>query len=338
MKKKLLLAGLVLVTTTCLVFPGCKKKPAENSSAQKEVSGQFGNKVKTLTAEEINEKQNKEKLAMENFGITNEMSQQLPAAAFKERTDVKYGTVKHETYYSNTCRMERPYNILLPASYDGVKKYPVVYFQHGIFGDENSMIMDDNNKIKQLAANLAADGKAKEMIFVFGHMYATDDPNQKPGFDSKAVLPYDNFLNELVNDLMPYIESHYAVLTGRDNTAVCGFSMGGRESLYIGLSRPDLFGYIGAIAPAPGLVAGKDGFMTHEGSLLENQVKFENTIPHFVMICCGTQDSVVGKFPLSYHQLFAKNGIDHKWFEVAGADHNHITIRTGVYYFLQEIF
>ena len=338
MKKKLLLAGLVLVTTTCLVFPGCKKKPAENSPAQKEVSGQFGNKVKTLTAEEINEKQNKEKLAMENFGITNEMSQQLPAAAFKERTDVKYGTVKHETYYSNTCRMERPYNILLPASYDGVKKYPVVYFQHGIFGDENSMIMDDNNKIKQLAANLSADGKAKEMIFVFGHMYATDDPNQKPGFDAKAVLPYDNFLNELVNDLMPYIESHYAVLTGRDNTAVCGFSMGGRESLYIGLSRPDLFGYIGAIAPAPGLVSGKDGFMTHEGSLLESQVKFENTIPHFVMICCGTQDSVVGKFPLSYHQLFAKNGIDHKWFEVAGADHNHITIRTGVYYFLQEIF
>ena len=338
MKKKLLLASLVLVTTTCLVFPGCKKKPAENSSAQKEVTGQFGNKVKTLTAEEINEKQNKEKLAMENFGITNEMSQQLPAAAFKERTDVKYGTVKHETYYSNTCRMERPYNILLPASYDGVKKYPVVYFQHGIFGDENSMIMDDNNKIKQLAANLSADGKAKEMIFVFGHMYATDDPNQKPGFDAKAVLPYDNFLNELVNDLMPYIESHYAVLTGRDNTAVCGFSMGGRESLYIGLSRPDLFGYIGAIAPAPGLVAGKDGFMTHEGSLLESQVKFENTIPHFVMICCGTQDSVVGKFPKSYHQLFSANGIEHQWFEVAGADHNHITIRTGVYYFLQEIF
>ena len=137
---------------------------------------------------------------------------------------------------------------------------------------------------------------------------------------------------------MPYIESHYAVLTGRDNTAVCGFSMGGRESLYIGLNRPDLFGYIGAIAPAPGLVPGKDGYMAHEGSLQESQVKFENTIPHSVMICCGTQDSVVGKFPKSYHELFVKNGINHMWFEVQGADHNHIAIRTGLYYFIQNIF
>ena len=338
MKRMFLLASLVLAVTTCFVCAGCKKKPTENPFTQKEDSGQFGKKVHVLTEEEIIEKQAKEKLAMENFGIINEMSQQLPAAAFKERTDVQYGTVKHETYYSKTCRMERPFNILLPAGYDGQKKYPVVYFQHGIFGDENSIIQDDNNKVKQIAANLAADGKAKEMIFVFGHMYATDDPNQKPGFDPKAVLPYDNFLNELVNDLMPYIESHYAVLTGRDNTAVCGFSMGGRESLYIGLNRPDLFGYIGAIAPAPGLVPGKDVYMAHEGSLQESQVKFENTIPHFVMICCGTQDSVVGKFPKSYHELFVKNGINHMWFEVQGADHNHIAIRTGLYYFIQNIF
>ncbi len=338
MKRMFLLASLVLAVTTCFVFAGCKKKPSENPFTQKEDSGQFGKKVHVLTEEEIIEKQTKEKLAMENFGIINEMSQQLPAAAFKERTDVQYGTVKHETYYSKTCRMERPFNILLPAGYDGQKKYPVVYFQHGIFGDENSIIQDDNNKVKQIAANLAADGKAKEMIFVFGHMYATDDPNQKPGFDPKAVLPYDNFLNELVNDLMPYIESHYAVLTGRDNTAVCGFSMGGRESLYIGLNRPDLFGYIGAIAPAPGLVPGKDGYMAHDGSLQESQVKFENTIPHFVMICCGTQDSVVGKFPKSYHELFKANAVDHEWFEVQGADHNHIAIRTGLYYFIQRIF
>ena len=338
MKRMFLLASLVLAVTTCFVCAGCKKKPTENPFTQKEDSGQFGKKVHVLTEEEIIEKQAKEKLAMENFGIINEMSQQLPAAAFKERTDVQYGTVKHETYYSKTCRMERPFNILLPAGYDGQKKYPVVYFQHGIFGDENSIIQDDNNKVKQIAANLAADGKAKEMIFVFGHMYATDDPNQKPGFDPKAVLPYDNFLNELVNDLMPYIESHYAVLTGRDNTAVCGFSMGGRESLYIGLNRPDLFGYIGAIAPAPGLVPGKDGYMAHDGSLQESQVKFENTIPHFVMICCGTQDSVVGKFPKSYHELFKANAVDHEWFEVQGADHNHIAIRTGLYYFIQRIF
>ena len=144
MKRKIFIAALAL-TSACLIFSGCKKKTAQNPFTQKEESGQFGNKVKALTPEEIIEKQTKEKLTMENFGITNEMSQQLPAAAFKERTDVKYGTVEHKTYYSNTCRMERPFSILLPASYDGQKKYPVVYFQHGIFGDENCIIQDDNN-------------------------------------------------------------------------------------------------------------------------------------------------------------------------------------------------
>lgn len=248
-----------------------------------------------------------------------------------ENSTAKYGTVKHETYYSNTCRMERPFSILLPSSYDGVKKFPVVYFQHGIFGDENCLIHDENNKFKEIN---------KEMIIVFGHMYATDNPEQKPAFDEKAVLPYDNFINELINDLMPYIESHYAVLTGRDNTAVCGFSMGGRESLYIGLQRPDLFGYIGAIAPAPGLVPGKDSYMTHKGMLQENEVKFpkQMPLPHFVMICCGTQDSVVGKFPLSYHELFTKNGIEHLWFEIEAADHNSDAIREGVVRFVQNIF
>ncbi len=272
--------------------------------------------------------------------IVNELSKQVPLEECKESSNIKYPSLKHETYYSNTCRMERPFSILLPAGYDGQKKYPVVYFQHGIFGDENCMVGDDNNKFRQISANLAAAGKAREMIFVFGHMYATDNLEQKPAFDPAAVLPYDNFINELVNDLMPYIESHYSVLTGRENTAVCGFSMGGRESLYIGLQRPDLFGYIGAIAPAPGLVPGKDSYMTHQGMLKENQLAFpkDMPLPYFVMICCGSQDSVVGKFPFSYHELFKKNGIEHLWFQIEAADHNSDAIRTGLYHFIQHIF
>lgn len=55
---------------------------------------------------------------------------------------------------------------------------------------------------------------------------------------------------------MPYIESHYSVKTGKDNTAIMGFSMGGRESLYISMKRPDLFGYVGAVCPAPGVSPG----------------------------------------------------------------------------------
>ena len=43
---------------------------------------------------------------------------------------------------------------------------------------------------------MAADGIIEETIVVCPNMYATSDPDQKPGFDSKSVLPYDNFINE----------------------------------------------------------------------------------------------------------------------------------------------
>lgn len=291
-----------------------------------------------------NDKKNQveEKNVEEKAFITNGYAGDCPKEYSEFRLEgVKYGKIEHIVYHSNTCKMDRPFSILLPASYDGEKKYPVVYFQHGIFGDENCIIRDENNRIRQITANLAADGKAPEMIFVFGHMFASDDPNQKPGFNAKDVLPYDNFINELVNDLMPYVESHYSVLTGRKNTAVCGFSMGGRESLYIGLQRPDLFAYIGAIAPAPGLVPSRDGFMAHEGQFdSEEDMKFpaEMPLPKLLMVCCGTIDGTVGQYPKSYHKILEKNGIEHTWFEVLSANHDSMAIRSGLYYFVSNIF
>lgn len=278
---------------------------------------------------------------VEKNQIKNDMAIQCPEEVSTPRDEVELGKVTHVNYFSKTCNMERGFTILLPASYDGVKKYPVIYFQHGIFGDENCMIFDKANRFKEITANLAADGMAKEVIIVFGNMYATSDPSLKPGFKQEEILPYDNFINELVNDLMPYVEANYAVLTGRENTAVCGFSMGGRESLYIGLKRPDLFGYVGAISPAPGLVPSKDWAMSHPGQMEEDEAKYaadEKNIPELLMVCCGTSDGVVGQFPKSYHKLFEKNGVEHLWFEVLGADHNNVAIKCGFYQFMLRIF
>lgn len=266
--------------------------------------------------------------------------QDCPKEFFDKKSDVLYGTVKHETYFSNTCKMERGYSIILPASYDGKKKFPVLYFQHGIFGDENCIVNDKENYIVEIAGNLAKNNLAKEMIIVFGNMFATDNPELKPGFDQKAIDAYDNYINELINDLMPHIQNNYAVLTGKENTAICGFSMGGRESIYIGLQRSDLFDYIGGIAPAPGLVKAEDSKMKHPGMLSEDKMKFvkADCIPKLFMVCCGSIDSVVGNFPKSYHEIFEKNNVEHLWFEIDKADHNAMAIRTGFYSFLQKIF
>lgn len=271
--------------------------------------------------------------------IENIIEEKCPDDIASVRPGVSYPEAEHITYYSETCMMERGANVLLPADYDENKQYPVFYVLHGIFGDENSFAFDSGNRIKEIVTNMARDGRIPSPIIVFPNMYATSDPEQRPGFDAEACEPYDNFVNDLVNDLMPYMEQNYSILTDRENTWLAGFSMGGRETLYITLCHPEKFGYVCAVSPAPGLVPGKDMFMTHPGTLTEDEVRFDGSaiLPNVLMVCCGTRDSVVGRFPLSYHELFDANGVDHIWYEITGADHDNNAIKSGIYNLMKKI-
>ena len=271
--------------------------------------------------------------------LNDEIEERCPGNYTATRKDVKYGEFTHGTYDSKTCGLERGYVILLPADYSADKQYPVLYLLHGIFGNEYSFSGDAGNKIKEIVGNMAADGLIEETIVVCPNMYASSDPNQQPGFDAESCLPYDNFINDLVNDLMPHIESEYSVLTGRENTYLAGFSMGGRETLFIALQRPELFGYVCSISAAPGIVATTDKFMTHPGQLAESEVKFADdaVLPNKFILCCGTRDSVVGTYPKSYHELLEANGTDHVWYEVTGADHDNNVIKSGLYNLFKQI-
>ena len=271
---------------------------------------------------------------------TIKITENCPEAEYERKDDVTYGTVVHKTYDSKTTGLTRGVNIILPPNYDEAKKYPVLYLLHGIFGNEYVLINDNNNKIVEISGNLIAEGKAKEMIIVLPNMFAASDKDLQPGFTAESTAAYDNFINDLVNDLMPFMEENYSVLTGRENQAISGFSMGGREALYIGFTRPDLFGYVLAVAPAPGLTPGKDWAMTHPGQMQEDELKIKSSeeTPYLIMVCCGTKDSVVGSFPKSYHNILDQNEVNHIWYEVPGADHDSNAIRSGLYNFITSIF
>lgn len=305
------------------------EKPDEVTETTEDLSS-FASGIKTEDTEKGSETE---------FVLNGEIDERCPQIYETKRSDVSYGEFSHDTYYSNTCQMERGYSILLPADYSEDKKYPVLYLLHGIFGDEYSFSNDKSNKIKEIIGNMAADGIIEETILVCPNMYAASDPDQKPGFDSESVLPYDNFINDLVNDLMPYIEGKYSVLTGRENTYLAGFSMGGRETIFITLQRPELFGYVCAISAAPGIVPAKDKFMVHEGQISEDEMKFADgaTEPNVFIICCGTRDSVVGQFPKQYHELLETNGANHIWYEINGADHDNNAIKSGLFNLFKQI-
>lgn len=264
-----------------------------------------------------------------------------PAKYLEYSSKTQYGQLVQTTYHSETCGKDRPVNILLPAGYDpadATKKYPVCFFLHGIFGDQNTMVGSRESGSCVTVGNMIADGTAKEMLLVFPYMYASRTKDVCTAIDKENVEAYDNFVNDLRDDLMPFLKANYSVAEGRENTAVFGFSMGGRESLAIALQMQDQIGYVGAIAPAPGLVHGVDWAMEHVGQFQDEELRFDRQKPLFFMICCGDSDKTVGQFPKSYHQIFEANGEEHLWWEIPGSDHGDPAISSGVYNFCKNIF
>lgn len=254
---------------------------------------------------------------------------------------VDYGQFEEITYYSKAAKHDKKANVLLPAHYDPAKKYPVMYVNHGIFGSHFSMA-DDSMGVRNISRNLAASGEAKEMIIVLTSMYT--DPNGDAPMGGNITLDvtqkYDAIREDLIDSLMPYINEHYAALTGRENTAICGFSMGGRESLYVGITKPEYFGYIGAACPAPGVTPGKDGWMDHPGNMPESELKIKDAAnqPYMLLLAGGTNDGVVGKFPQQYDQILTRNGQDHLWLEVPGGGHDGSVVAPMMYNFIRNVF
>lgn len=259
--------------------------------------------------------------------ISKMVVEKEPDASHNEQAGVQYGTVKSGSYYSTTCKRNKPYNILLPANYSSSKKYPVLYCMHGYWENQDRMIIKGNGTMytRQIIGNAIAAGDAEDMIVVFPYIYSSATQDSCSAMDDANNAAYDNFINDLVVDLMPHIESTYSVKTGRDNTAITGFSMGGRESLLIGMKRSDLFGYVGAICPAPGVT----------GAFKWNS---DEEAPHLLFITAGSNDTVVYSNPENYHNNFTKNGVPHIWHYVNGGYHGDNSIHAHMYNFVRAIF
>lgn len=264
---------------------------------------------------------------------SEKLEEKAHSEILKRREGVTYPRFEAATYYSTTAERETPVNVLLPQDYSEDKKYPVVYVLHGYWCDQNQMTAE-NMHIAAMLTNLIADGEAEEMIVVSPYIYCSKEQAQCTAMDTANTLAYDNFINDLTTDLMPFIEENYSVAVGKENTAITGFSMGGREALYIGFTYPDRFGYIGAACPAPGVISG-----TGEPHNLEREdFCFTDNLPYLVMISAGTKDNVVGDNPKIYHEALEQNGTQHLWHEVEGTGHDGNTVTPHLYNFFRMAF
>lgn len=259
-----------------------------------------------------------------------------PEEITKKRDGVEYPEFQKYTYYSETAERDTPVNVLLPPDYTEDREYPVLYILHGFYDNEDWMARDIVG-ISTMLTNLYMDGDAEEMIIVLPYIFCSKDLPYCTGLDLQNCLCYDNFVNDLTTDLMPFIESSFSVAKGRENMAITGFSMGGREALFIGFSQPELFGYIGGVCPAPGLVPVEHSPM-HPGQMSEADMRFSENSPYLLMISAAKNDEVVGDFPSTYHNILDENHTEHIWHVMNSTGHDHSSVTPHLYNFFRVVF
>ena len=159
--------------------------------------------------------------------------------------NVQHGNVEYVHYYSKSLGATNNAIVYLPPSYtrDTNKKYPVFYLISGTTDTEE--VYYKVGRMNYILDNLLAEGAAREMIIVlpYGNPYKLLPP-QKSGQMPQMGFGNDVFSNDLVNDLMPYVESHYRTINDRDHRAIGGFSRGGNQGLSNGLRHLDKFSYL----------------------------------------------------------------------------------------------
>jgi enterochelin esterase family protein len=172
------------------------------------------------------------------------------------KNDVPHGTVTKIWYKSSVLEMDRRVYVYTPAGYEsGTRKYPVFYLFHGAGGDEDAWT--NMGRAAQIMDNLIAQGKAKPMIVVMtnGNANQAGAQNEVPPMPSQAgqgMAAYTRYAGKfeehLVKDVVPFIEKNFRALTGRDNRAIAGLSMGGAHTQTITNNNPGMFGYIGVFS------------------------------------------------------------------------------------------
>jgi len=159
--------------------------------------------------------------------------------------DVPHGEVTYCFYNSKTLKTIRPLVVYTPPGYQaGSKKYPVLYLVSGTTDTEETWFKV--GRANFILDNLIAQQLAVPMIVVmpYGNMpTGTPDPTTPQAADMYKV-----FAQELTADIMPYVESHYRAIPDREKRAIAGFSRGGGQTLFAGLSNLDKFAYIGSFS------------------------------------------------------------------------------------------
>lgn len=179
----------------------------------------------------------------------------VPGSDVSDTKDVPHGAVAEVTYYSKSLQRFRRMHVYTPPGYEiGSEKYPVFYLLHGAFDCDDSWT--SVGRAGFILDNLIAAGKTKPMIVVMPAGHTGPPGSFGPRGGGAGRPPADEFVQDFLNDVLPYAEKTYRIQADQQHRAVAGLSMGGGQTLGIAMSGLDKFGYYGVFSSGVFGIAG----------------------------------------------------------------------------------
>ncbi|MDI9881057.1 alpha/beta hydrolase-fold protein [Flectobacillus longus] len=257
---------------------------------------------------------------------TQKIDKEAPKGFDQVRTGIATGKLDTIKYQSKTVGTTRKALVYTPPGFNKKAKYPVLYLLHGIGGDEKEWL--NGGKPQVILDNLYAEGKIQPMIVVMPNGRAMKDDRAVGNImAADKVQAFATFEQDLLNDLIPFIEKNYPTLTDRENRAIAGLSMGGGQSLNFGLGNLYKFAWVGGFSSAPNTKVPKE--------LIPNPEEAKKKLK-LLWISCGDNDGLLS-FSKRTHEYLYQNDVPHIYYLEPGV-HDFKVWKNGLYMYSQFLF
>ena len=249
-----------------------------------------------------------------------------PAGFDSLRAEIAHGKIDTISYPSKTVGTVRKALIYTPPGFKKTKKYPVLYLLHGIGGDEKEWL--NNGQPQVILDNLYAQHKLEPMIVVLPNGRALKDDRPTGNiYAADKVQGFSVFEQDLLNDLIPYVEKTFPVWTNPQNRALAGLSMGGGQSLNFGLGNLSTFAWVGGFSSAPNTKKPEE--LLPRPADAKKQLKL-------LWISCGDKDNLL-QVSKRTHDYLQQNQVAHI-FHIEPGGHDFKVWKNDLYLFSQLLF
>ena len=248
-----------------------------------------------------------------------------PSGFDVRRDGIERGKLETIQYDSKTVGVRRKMVIYTPPGYTKDVKYSVLFLLHGLGDNESGWTRKGRADI--ILDNLYADKKAVPMIVVMPNGRASAEPVPANPLAGNPFQAYAAFEQDLLKDVIPFIESHYSVQAGREHRALAGPSMGGGQSLNFGLRNLNTFAWVSGFSSAPN---------TQPARTLIPEPRAAKEKLRLLWVSCGDKDGLMS-INKPFHEQLVQMDIPHIWHVDSGG-HNWPVWRNDLYLIANLLF